>query len=402
MKRLGPSLFHIALIVPIAVALFVPPVSLGDTGTYLEPAQRFAEGHGLTLADGTAMTYRLPLYPVLLALAIKVSGGWIKAFSLLNALCVIASVVVLQPLMKRGSLRDLVSACAILYPPFLTFVPLLLQECVQGLTLSFVAVAAVRALDDPGPLRAFTLGTLIGLSALCKSTVLPTGALLCGVFFFTALRTRERSRVAVSCLLLLLGLLAPLFAWGARNRAAVGRFAFLNENGAINFFASTIDTVIPSWGAIPEVEEERRQWIPSPERPTFESHLYRAGWRRIVSEPAKFLRFSIDRAFRFMLPARDWFVARGYAETGNFGAVYIVATAFQVFLFGGALLLLVRCISGTAPRSFVVLPLIVFAHQLVYALSFASPRYSVPLTPLLFFSWGVITSQREASPATVA
>ncbi len=387
LSRGARAAWGLALLVPIVFALAFPAVSIDDTQSYLGPARGAAEGHGFTVS-GQPMEQRLPLYPALLAAAIFLFGDGPVTFGLLNAVCHLLSVVLVRRGLKPGALRDALGAAALVYPPALTSSGLVLQESALELSFALIFLAAVRALEAPTSGRALSLGLSVGLSALGKTTVLPAGALIGLLVLIQAGRAR-RTAPAVA---FVLGISLCLGPWAVRNGFALGRFQFSNGNGGANLLASTVSTNIVDWSNFREMVDAQNRWEGGERRrvPVLDAYLYEVGWKRIREDPGRWVALGVERAFRFMLPARHWFVARGYSESATISLGYVLAAVVQGVLFICAGLLAVRAFRSRKPTAADVVPILVFGHQLVYAALYSSPRYAVPLLPLLFAGVGMV------------
>ena len=169
----------------------------------------------------------------------------------------------------------------------------------------------------------------------------------------------------------------------------------------------TVSNRIDNWNTFPEYVEARREWEQSAraEEPVLDRHLARVALRRIAAHPARWLGLCAERAIRFMLPARTWFVQAGLSRTGTFGPTYLIATAFNVTLFA-----LAAWLSAHALRkrdlALLVGPVIVFGHLAAYAVVYSSPRYGVTVGPVLIAAAGLALAEirrgRQRLGATTA
>jgi hypothetical protein len=232
----------------------------------------------------------------------------------------------------------------------------------------------------------FAAGIALGASALAKTTVLPAGALLCLLLWLTP-GARRQALAFVAGAALLIG------PWMVRNRMELGRFELANGNAGTNLFAGTVSNVItPSWDTFPEYLEARARWEANGQatEPVFDRYLARLAVQRIGADPLRWTVLALERAFRFMLPARHWFVAMGRSQIASAGPFYLIATAIQLLLFTACALLLLGGLRRPFAPGALVAPIIVFSHQLVYAASHASPRYGATVGPLLFAALALV------------
>ena len=398
-RHLVSAALALALLACLAFPFVFPAVAVDDTQSYLGPAREWAAGRGLHEVNGEPLQQRLPLYPMLLGVSIRIVGDSPIVFGLLNAALHALSILLVRGALPKGPRTDLLCAVALVYPPLLTTTGLVLQESLIAFTLSALFAATMRALRPEASAGwGFAAGIALGLSALAKTTVLPAAALLFILLWRTA-ASRRQALAFVAGATLLIG------PWMVRTRLELGRFEIANGNAGINLFAGTVANVLlPSWYTFPEYLEARARWEAEgrASEPVFDRYLAHLAIERIAADPGRWAALSLDRAFRFMLPARHWFFATGRSSPGSVGPVYLVATAIHLLLFGACALLLLGGLRRPFDAPALVAPLIVFSHQLVYAASHASPRYGATVGPLLFAAVALVTipSSLRAQPAS--
>lgn len=397
-RYLGSAALLVGLLICLAFPIAFPALETDDTPSYLNPAREWASGRGLAEGNGAPLEQRLPLYPLLLGITLRIVGDSPLAIGILNVFLHVLSVLLVRGALPKRPLCDLLCAAALVYPPLLTTTGLILQESLIAFTLSALFVATARALrDGAAPGWGFVAGLALGLSALAKTTVLLAGASL-------VLLVWRRASSRVQVLAFVGGVALVLLPWMARNRLELGRYELANSNAGVAFFAGTFANVVsPSWDAFPEYLKARAQWEAEGHRyePVFDRYLVRWALDRIAADPARWFGLVLERAFRFMLPARHWFVVTGRSQNASAGPIYLAATAIQLILFGACALLLLNGIRSPGSAVALVAPLIVFSHLLVYAASHSSPRYGASVGPLLFASLALLLVQEGArSPGT--
>jgi len=386
--RLGSTALALALLACLAFPFVFPALNADDSPSYLGPAREWAAGRGLREAGGEPLQQRLPLYPLLLGITLRISGESPVAFGLLNAALHVLSILLVLSVLPKGPRSFLLCAVALVYPPLLTSSGLVLQESLVACTLSALFAATTRALRPSAkPAWGLAAGIALGASALAKTTVLPAGALLLILLWRNASRRQALAFVAGATILV-----GP---WMVHNRLELGRFEIANGNAGINFFAGTVANVLlPTWYTFPEYLEAHARWEAEGRatEPVFDRYLFRLALGRIAADPARWAGLALERAFRFMLPARHWFFATGRSEPGSAGPAYLFATAIHLLLFGACAVCLRAGLSPPLDAATLVAPVIVFTHQLVYAASHASPRYGATVGPLLFASLALLMS----------
>ncbi len=386
-RHFGSVALALALLTCLAFPFVFPAVAVDDTPSYLNPAREWAAGRGLREGNGEPLQQRLPLYPLLLGITLRIAGESPLAFGLLNVALHALSILLVRTALPKRPRSDLLCAIALVYPPLLTTSGLVLQESLIAFTLSALFSATTRALrPSANAAWGFAAGIALGASALAKTTVLPAGALLLLLLWRSAGSRRQPLAFTLGAILLI----GP---WMVHNRLELGRFEMVNGNAGVALFAGTVANVLlPSWYTFPEYLEAQARWEAEgrAREPVFDRYLARLAIGRIAADPAHWSALALDRAFRFMLPARHWFVVSGYSQTASAGPAYLAATAIQMLLYAACALLLIGGARSPLRASALVAPLIVFSHLLVYAASHASPRYGASVGPLLFAGLALI------------
>ncbi len=412
MAWLAPPSARAALVLAGAVALTfalrVPAAVVDDSPGYLEPARSWAAGDGLREGAGP-LSSRLPLYPLALGILIRLVGDSPRAITLLNAACHAAAVLLVRSVVKRHAapaLADATAAVALVWPPLLTSTAVVLQESLLSSAVALAFFTLDRALDGGRVRWAVATGAAFGLATLGKVTafplVLPAAALAAlgrARRAGTGLEADERGRPLLAAASVLAAAVLVVLPWGIRNARVLGRFEVTNANGGQAFLGGTVSNRIADWQHFPEYLEARRAWEAHGRAryPVLDRYLYVVGIRRIQAAPGRWLRLVLERAARFILPARHWLVVVGLARTGTFPPWYVAETAVHVALFAAA-----ACLAWRAARegrvALLAGPLLVFGHLLVYAVVYVSPRYGVTVGPVLFGTAALAAaSRRDAS-----
>jgi 4-amino-4-deoxy-L-arabinose transferase-like glycosyltransferase len=383
----------------VAFALLCPALYVDDSPNYLEPARSWASGHGLREA-GRPLESRLPLYPLILGLLIRLSGESPVVFGLFNAACHVGAVLLVWSVLRRRATvaADVVAAAAMTYPSLVTSAALVLQESLLSFLLALAFVALWQAVEKGSLAWSGAAGLAFGLSGLAKVTGLPL------VLPAAALVLRARPGLAAGLArgaVLVLGALAVLLPWAVRNRIELGRFEVTNGNGGQTVLGGTVSNEITNWSTFPEYVAACRAWEEHARdtHPSLDGYLYRVALDRIAAAPGRWALLVGERALRFMLPARHWLARVGLARTGTFPPWYVAATLVNLALFAGAGWAVGRGLRVRDPV-LLVAPLFVFGHQLIYALTYASPRYAVTVGPILFGAAALAFFPSSSSPTS--
>ena len=365
----------------ILFAARVPAIETPDSASYLAPARSWAMGQGLREADGSPLAYRMPAFPLSLGVAFRLFGEGPRVVGALNAaFLILAGFMVRRGILQATSpfVADIAAAATITYPPLLSSTALVLQEVFLAFLIAALFLFTREALAQPGVRRACVAGGALGACALGKSTVLASAPF---ILLLICARGPGRVRRGAALTLGAVLVMAPL---AVRNWSTLGRFEFGPGNGGHTFLGGTVSNRIDDWQAFPEYREAVSDWREGDRRdwPVLDRYLAHVAVQRILHDPIHWLLLCVGRAGRFMLPARTWFVQVGLSESGTFHPVYLLATAFNLVLFGFNARAALRAVRRR-DEALGLGPVLVFSHMLIYVLTYVSPRYAVTIAPVL-------------------
>ncbi len=204
---------------------FLEPVV--DSAAYRTAAESFAAGSGLT--EG-ALRFG-PLYPMLLALLLRITGGAPLALHLAQIILTSTAVPLLAALGAKvfnrtvGAIAGLI---ALFYWPWIYFDGELLVEPVLIPLLLLLAWLLLRAEEKGSRSGVLAAGLVMGLCAITRPNAL---LLLPAWLVYYAVRRRWSN-----ALFLLIGCLLPILPVTARNQTASGEWVLISSTGGINFF----------------------------------------------------------------------------------------------------------------------------------------------------------------------
>ncbi len=233
-KRIA-LLLGIALILRLAVAIWVSVPLISDDRDYHALGVSLAEGKGFVL-DGEPTAYRTPGYPLILAALYAVFGPSTLSVTIFQAFAGTFSCLLLYLLGVRLLGRQMAfSAAAVfaLFPLQIMYVPLLLTETVFT-TMLLLMVAAVVEEDDvwDKPLHNIVLGLLIGLMVLVRTVA---GLLPLIVFWYRFRGHGSWKRNIAALCYIAVGASLLVGPWILRNHAEFGQWTMTNNMG-INFW----------------------------------------------------------------------------------------------------------------------------------------------------------------------
>lgn len=401
------------LLLLIAVALAVRVVALGvwherlrvDVDAYLALAAGIAEGNGFVAPEsGAATAYRPPLYPLLLAPFVK-AGATALGVAVLNLIAGVATVGLTWLLARR---LDLQRGGAFVAGALVAVDPLLVQYTASAMTevvftalvaLLLVCLSVADSRKTAAP--AMACGVVFGLTALCRPTVWPFGALLLAWWL---VRGRFVDRQRISVLLrsrpLWLGVLAAgvtVAPWVVRNTIVFGRPILTTTHGGYTlllgnnpvFYRQVVDR---PWGTVwDDAPADQRQaaWY---ERLKVEmtrelgpaaGEIERDQWMtararlHIANEPTTFLRACWLRFRRF------WNIVPLSAAAGGLPRVVLWAVGvFYAATFATMLAGLVR-LTRAEWRQWMPVVLLIVSVTALHLVYWSNTRMRAPLVPAI-------------------
>ncbi len=208
-----------------------------DTAEYELLARNILRAQTFSMSVGPPMRStirRPPVYPLFLALVVKVGGGRVAsaiAQALLDAL-----VCVLLFLMASRIVRvRLAFAAALLYavhPGAISASATLLSETLFTALLFTAAFLAMRASERLSAMLALCSGIVFGMATLCRSIAVLYVGSVAFIFFF-----RHFRRTAV---FIVIGAAAVIAPWIVRSSRLAGRFVLIQAPSFIDWYLPTL------------------------------------------------------------------------------------------------------------------------------------------------------------------
>ncbi len=411
--------FLIALLARIIFVLFFSALPYNiDAAEYVILGQNIADGNGFCYQPGQPTAYRLPLYPLFLALLFSIFGD--DSFTavaigecLIGALSIVALYYAALYFLGRSRPAAIGALILAIYPPLIKLTNTFMTENLFSLFAALSALLLLRSLTDPpSKASAVLAGVVIGLSWLCR----PTLCLLIGLLpLWALLATGQRwgaRKARLKRVGLILGIaLLCLVPWIIRNAIVMKAFIPLDTHGGATIWYQH-NSLSPDgyfWSAIPKerlveikqrIDEQKRrldsgesvrdvmlptvlkgpmagfEFLPKQKVAKFEGLTEKqrdqAFWtdalRTILAHPARYVKKTIKETIKF------WHVFDDYS---GFVASYALLLPFAVV---GFLMFLSR--RRWSETALFVLP-IVCAWVLAATVN-ASHRFRLPIEPLAF------------------
>ncbi len=219
----------------------------GDANGYWQLAQQIADGEEFAIYSPPRQVLRMPGFPLLLAIPIRLSDApllWARLMLAAVGTCACGLVCLLGCTLFDARVGVTAMSLAAVSPALVGFAPLILSETLfaTGLLLSLIAIAHLLRAEgwlskygEPpdtkeagassglvrGMLRALIAGLSIGLTCLVRPSWLLAGPLV-GLLVITL--APDRRRGAIYAVAMIAASLLTLVPWGLRNQRVTGHF----------------------------------------------------------------------------------------------------------------------------------------------------------------------------------
>jgi 4-amino-4-deoxy-L-arabinose transferase-like glycosyltransferase len=353
-----------------------------DPDNYLPLAQSLAAGQGLAL-KGRPTAYRPPLYPLLLAPILKLSGDRaVTAIAFFHLVLGGATVGMTALAARQWGLsrwRVIAAAWIVAIDPVLAW-----QSCfiMTETFTAFLCASALAAMTLPCTRGSALGGVLLGLASLSRPSMLPGAVLV----VFAGLLVGPgglRDRLA-RCGLLCLTLILVLSPWAIRNHLIFGEPVWTTTHGGYTL-------------ALANNEVYYRDVLNGPPGAVWMGHEQWLWWNSVnrdtsgMSEPQadRFLR---NRVVELAIAQPLTFSRAGLKRLGRFWslapavAVYSPIVRWATALW--TLPLWIALVLGLGRRSLwrwpqIAAPLLVAGLSLVHALFWTDLRMRAPIVPAI-------------------
>jgi hypothetical protein len=308
-----------------------------DEREYLALARSVAAGRGFTYPPGhetgTAQRFgRAPGYPLFLAAVgvpdHDVSSAPVRvkiAQSLLGAVVVwLIGLVAGRALGARGGVAA--AALAAVYPPLVWMCAYVLSETLFSLVALGAAFVLDRAMDRARTHPAGGAGTLLaGLLAGGGTLVRPVMLVFLALAAAWILR-RRRPALAIA---FLVGALAVILPWTARNYRVHDRFVLVASEGGVTFWTGNHplargDGDLAANPALKRAELEFRHRHPGLTAEELEPLYYRDALAYIAHHPGSWLALVARKAFYTVVPAGSSYTLHSWRYASASIASYLL------------------------------------------------------------------------------
>lgn len=294
------------------VVLSLPPEpQTEDERDYLSIARHIRESREFSVHHGVPTAYRAPGYPVFLAGLQAVLGETTRPLRLAQALlgtflCPLAFLLA-QRLWDDASGLMAAGLCAV--HPYLMYLPSQFVVEVAFAPLLLAAFLLLLAVEDERSRwpQAVAAGVAAGLTNLVRATYVPFAAL--GALWIL----RRRGPMPAAAYALCVGLV--MLPWFYRNAVVMGAFIPVSTEGGQALWHGNNPRATGGGETYGDPDLTRQH----PSEVDLDRAYWRAGRHNILSDPPRFLRMAIKKAWLFWrpfphqsgltTPARQWVAA---------------------------------------------------------------------------------------------
>jgi len=370
------------------------------SASYVHLARNLLHGHGFSYDGIHPTALRPPLYPLMLAATMSVTGDhWFLATILLQAvgaaMCIVMVFGIARAIWPRSRAPWLSAALLALHGPFM-FEMLSLRETVW-FTLALLGVAWLLLERTPHAASAVALGGFLASLYLLR----PTGLMVCGVtiafLVWKAVRlpSGDVRPLAISLVASLL-LVAPWQAFTWRNFSTPGFFPTSSSGYNLAKGADADLAVVSPWIDADALDPQLRkltQTVPGNQERATDKVLRRIAIGLIRKSPGTAIYRSMASALQFVSPLPIPLGTGTLRQTPGGLTIENFHPDWEEIAFTPVtILLLVSACGGLryllwreeGPSFFGLWMAIVFlSFLIVHALTFTKTRYRLPLDALL-------------------
>lgn len=394
------------LIVRFVLVIFRFEEFTDDRDAYLGIAENLMQGVGYcTPGTNHPTAFRPPLYPLLLAIVMKLAGtaGLAMLHLCLGAITIWATVRLAERLgLKQGAL---VAGLLVAIDPLLLRYTTLPMTEVTFASLTTMMLWLWSRADQKSSWNAYLLvGLCFGVALLCRPSLLPMLAVIWFLDIAYHFKQDNRSEKIIKSTLsiALIGFTAMvvLLPWGIRNLATFGHFKLTTTHGGYTlllgnnpvFYEAVVRQPLgTTWGDYTETDLlSQTRWVNELNRSLNEQGLileferdralYQLAWKNMKAEPLTFFRACLLREIRFWSPIPIGPESRLINPAIYWGTAMFYASLYAFALYG---LGLVFCQSGNRSRLWLPGLAIILTFSIVHSIYWSNARMRAPLIPVV-------------------
>ncbi|MCX6050511.1 MAG: glycosyltransferase family 39 protein [Chloroflexi bacterium] len=230
-----PVCLFLAVLIRLLVIYLIQYEVTEDALWYYKRGVEIAAGQGYLNTDGAPTAFWPVGYPALLGLSFRLFGASVRTGQWLNLGMymgiIICAYYICRELFQSETMSRIVVLILAFYPHHILYTALLLTEICFTFLILLGSLLLIKQLKKGAPLTLYLTGLVFGAAVLVK----PQAILLPFVIVLAhCLMRRWRVKLALSTLLIGLGITSALIPWTIRNYQLFHTFIFVSTNGGIN------------------------------------------------------------------------------------------------------------------------------------------------------------------------
>lgn len=387
-------IFLFALFVRLGYVFFFTQIPLaGDGVEYDKSAWDITQGRGFPVkaADFLAEPLRAPGYLLTLAFFYKVFGHNLQVIRFFQA--VISSLVCVfiyflsMYLIKNRTLGFISSTACAVYFPFVSYAGLLSREAILPVFLTLSTLLLLKAFQSGLARYYIFTGLAIGVSVLFdeRMTYFPIF-----VIFILLFLKKIQKKAILNSLIFFASVIAIISPWTIRNYLVFKEFIPVTRGQTACFWLSTHPSEPLEW----RLEKEPLRSLASGlSKEELFKKLSSESLKNLKGHPFIYAKLSAKRFFRLWLGSHSnsfYGLNESFSDVlreARFG-IFAVKTAMfivnlAIILFGAAGILIARHFLKKQAILITLLPVIYLT--ILHTFSFSTPRYAVPMMPIVIF-----------------
>lgn len=384
-------IFLIAIFIRLTYIFFFPQLPLsGDAPMYDRLGWDLATGKGFPVkSDFLVEPLRSPGYPLILAFIYKIFGHDLVAVRIFQALvgsllCIFIYFLAME-VFNNNKIALLASAISAFYFPLVSYTGLISREAILGVVLVITVIFLIKAFKT-GFLSYYILsGIFIGGLALFDERMsyfsIFIFLILLGVGFF-------KKKVLIHSLVLLACAFITISPWSIRNYIVFNKFIPVTRAQKACFWLSTHPSELLEWRFQKEPLKSLVSGLSGEER--FKK-LSTEAIKNLKGHPLTYIKLSLKRFFRLWVGSHsnsfygleESFM--GSFKEGNFGVFFVkflMLLLNSIFIFSAVVGFYFAYRFDMFYLNILMIAPVIYL-TIIHTLSFATPRYQIPMIPFL-------------------
>lgn len=393
------AIFFIALLARFSYVFLFPQLPLaGDAVEYDRTGWYIAEGEGFPVesSDFLAEPLRAPGYPLTLAFIYKIFGHNLQAVRSLQAIvssfaCIFIYFLAMR-LFNNHTIGIISSTVCALYFPFISYSGIVSREAILAVLLLINILLVLKAFKAGAFSNYVLAGASIGISALFdeRMTYFPVFVF----FILLLLQVNSKKKVFIKPLFLFFSAAIVIMPWTIRNYAVYKEFIPVTRAQTACFWLSTHPSETLEWRLEKEPLKSLAAGLSNEEIFT---KLSSEAVKNLKEHPFIYAKLSVKRFFRLWIGSHSnsfYGLEESFANVSREGkwGVFGVKTAMLllnlIIITSGCVGIFIAARTYDK-RAILIILLPVLYLTIVHTLSFSTPRYAVPMMPLLIVFSGI-------------